>query len=76
MTDEDLPTSTVLDGSTGSTTRVFNLLPNASPMDRSLRHKLDADGSSYLAPRTDERIGKDDKNMVFHKQTGKPRLWH
>ena len=48
-------------------------------MDRSLRHKLDADGSIlFSAGGTPmNEIGKDDKNMVFHKQTGKAScLWH
>ena len=48
-------------------------------MDRSLRHKLDADGSIlFSAGGTPmNEIGKDNKNMVFHKQTGKAScLWH
>ncbi len=48
-------------------------------MDRSLRHKLDADGSIlFSAGGTPmDQIGKDNKNMVFHKETGKAScLWH
>ena len=48
-------------------------------MERSTRHKLDADGSIlFSAGGTPmDQIGKDNKNMVFHKQTGKAScLWH
>ena len=48
-------------------------------MDRSLRHKLDADGSILFSAGRHpmNEIGKDNKNMVFHKQTGKAScLWH